>query len=281
MLVRVVLILIFSFLQLFAGKDIISLPTRVVEKNPDITPEQNIKNLIRSAELGSKDAMFNLGVIFFNGENVEENPKEAFKWFELAGFLGHIEAMYNLGIMYEYGEGVEQDPFKAIEWYEKSANEGYRDAMFNLGAIYAKGELMDKEPEKAFEWYEKAGNLEDVDAIYNVAVAYEKGEGVKKDLKKAIEWYEKACAYEHSLAMNNLGLLYMTEGKNPQIANFWFKKSASLGNVNSMFFLGISYINGFGVPKDMKKAKEWIKKAYDGGHTQAPKIWEEYKLEKF
>ena len=45
--------------------------------------------------------------------------------------------------------------------------------------------------------------------------------------------------------------------------------------------LGICYYLGKGVLKDLKKAKEWISKAYENGDPGAKKFWEKYELWKY
>ena len=41
---------------------------------------------------------------------------------------GNSDAMYELGDIYYYGENVEQDYGKALEWFQKAANQGYERA---------------------------------------------------------------------------------------------------------------------------------------------------------
>lgn len=40
------------------------------------------------------------------------------------------------------------------------------------------------------------------------------------------------------------------------------------------------YISAQGVPKDLKKAAFYIKKAKDAGNTKAASLWEQFELEK-
>ena len=40
-----------------------------------------------------------------------------------------------------------------------------------------------------------------------------------------------------------------------------FHKAADNGNVNSEYYLGVMYENGYGVPKDFSTAIQWYKKA--------------------
>ena len=41
---------------------------------------------------------------------------------------GDADAQYNLGLMYVLGEGVEQDFKEAVKWYQKAADQGDADS---------------------------------------------------------------------------------------------------------------------------------------------------------
>ncbi|EJK53012.1 hypothetical protein THAOC_27625 [Thalassiosira oceanica] len=58
----------------------------------------------RAAELGVKEAHFNLGVLYTRGTEVEEDMAKAFRHYEAAAMCGHVIARYNLGYM-ECNEG--------------------------------------------------------------------------------------------------------------------------------------------------------------------------------
>tara|TARA_R100000306_G_C4270928_1_gene90124 strand:- start:110 stop:517 length:408 start_codon:yes stop_codon:yes gene_type:complete len=78
------------------------------------------------AEQGSDRAQFNLGVMYDEGEGVEQDYEEAANWYRKAAEHGHPEAQYNLAAMYYEGDGVEQDYEEALKWSLKSAKQGHR-----------------------------------------------------------------------------------------------------------------------------------------------------------
>jgi Sel1 repeat len=49
--------------------------------------------------------------------------------------------------------------------------------------------------------------------------------------------------------------------KDPVQAAFWFNKAASLGHVRAQYFLAIMYQDGIGVPKNVPKAKQLLRRA--------------------
>ena len=52
---------------------------------------------------------------------------------------GDADAQYNLGLMYYNGQGIDQDYREAVKWYQKAAEQGNADAQNNLGLMYNKG----------------------------------------------------------------------------------------------------------------------------------------------
>ncbi|EJK54548.1 hypothetical protein THAOC_25814 [Thalassiosira oceanica] len=57
--------------------------------------------------------------------------KAAELWTE-AVELGSIDALFQLGIAYDTGKGVKQDKAKAVEFYEKAAMRGHRPLFFDI-----------------------------------------------------------------------------------------------------------------------------------------------------
>ena len=71
-----------------------------------------------------------------NGQGVEQNYKEAFKYFKLACDNGEYKGCGNLGVLYENGQGVRQSYSTAKEYYGKACDLGDQqgcDAFATLG----------------------------------------------------------------------------------------------------------------------------------------------------
>jgi TPR repeat protein len=64
-----------------------------------------VEQFIAAAELGSADAMNELGVMNKDGRGMRagSGDKEAMEWFEKAAGAGHAGAMNNIGRMHEEG----------------------------------------------------------------------------------------------------------------------------------------------------------------------------------
>ncbi|QLQ33438.1 MAG: sel1 repeat family protein [Candidatus Thiothrix singaporensis] len=69
---------------------------------------------------------------------------------------GDAPAQFSLGLMYDQGDGVDEDNAAAVEWYRRSAEAGYEAAQHNLGNMYAQGEGIAENDALAVEWWRKA-----------------------------------------------------------------------------------------------------------------------------
>ena len=50
------------------------------------------------------------------------------------------------------------------------------------------------------------------------------------------------------------------------------RRAAVEGYASEQYNLGVMYQTGFGLPKDMAKAREWFQKAADQGDVQAKSV---------
>ena len=74
---------------------------------------------------GDAEAQSNLGLMYYHGDGVPEDDKEAVKWYRKAAEQGDAEAQYNLGLMYDKGEGVLEDSVTAYAWCNIAAVNGH------------------------------------------------------------------------------------------------------------------------------------------------------------
>ena len=71
---------------------------------------------------------------------------------------GHADSQFNLGVMYRDGQGVQQDYAKALNWYLKAAEQEHATAQYNIGCIYTKGQGVNQDFAKAVNWFRKAAD---------------------------------------------------------------------------------------------------------------------------
>ena len=63
---------------------------------------------------------------------MQQDYAEAVKLYRRAAEQGRAGAQCNLGVMYRNGQGVQQDFSKAAHWFEKAASQGYDPAKLAL-----------------------------------------------------------------------------------------------------------------------------------------------------
>jgi hypothetical protein len=68
---------------------------------------------------------------------VEQDFREAAKWYLAAADQELADAQCNLGLCYQTGRGVPKDTREAVKWFIKAARQGNKTAQHNLGLHYA------------------------------------------------------------------------------------------------------------------------------------------------
>ena len=79
----------------------------------------NIDQLREMAEKGDPAAENSLGLRYFEGDDrdgIQQDQKEAFRWFSLAAENGNLAAQSKLGFLYNGGFGIPKDVNRAYFW---------------------------------------------------------------------------------------------------------------------------------------------------------------------
>ncbi|EJK54383.1 hypothetical protein THAOC_25994, partial [Thalassiosira oceanica] len=87
------------------------------------------------AELGVKEAHYNLGILYANGACVEKDTAKAIHHFEAAAMCGHVPARYSLGYM----EGMARNHVIAFQHFLMSAKLGYDDSLKAVKRMFMAG----------------------------------------------------------------------------------------------------------------------------------------------
>jgi len=86
-----------------------------------------------AAAQGYGDALFMLGMISANCDDVPRDAAKAVEWFRQAAEQGHSDAQFKLGMMYASGDGAPRDAVKAEDWWQQAAVQGHASAQAKLG----------------------------------------------------------------------------------------------------------------------------------------------------
>ena len=85
---------------------------------------------------------------------------------------GNAGGCYNLGVLYDEGIEVQQDNAKAVELYTKACNRGNAAACSNLGMMYYIGKGVQQDHAKAKELFGKACRLHSEVGCKNYATSF-------------------------------------------------------------------------------------------------------------
>jgi len=133
----------------------------------------------------------------------QQDYMTAYQIFKGLAAEGSKEAQFNLAILYRQGKGVMQDSKLAAEWFQKAANQGLASAQYYMGHIHDVGEGVEKNPQLAAQWYQKGAEGGDPLAQANLGVSYANGDGVKQDIVLAYVWFSLAASQGLTAALEN------------------------------------------------------------------------------
>ena len=159
---------------------------------------------------------------------------------EAAAQAGQPMALYQLGLMYENGEGVAKDPVKAFGYFSQIANEHADTAprgveadivaqsFVKVGEYYASGlpeaGIAKDEVRSNRLMMHAASYFGDADAQYRVGLAYLESENADANSLQSARWLSLAARKGHAPAQAQLGhLLFNGDGidSNPVEGLMW------------------------------------------------------------
>lgn len=82
------------------------------------------EDALKMAEQGDAEAQVRLGTMYYDGQGVTQDYKQAVNWYKKAAEQGHAGAQHNLGFVYAEGQGVTQDLKLAYVWSSLAASQG-------------------------------------------------------------------------------------------------------------------------------------------------------------
>ncbi len=166
----------------------------------------------KAAEQGDARAQCNLGCLYEENSQDNENIEEAEFWYSKSAEQDYAPALYHLGRYYmEWFSriNVEIDYYKQAEiLFSQAAQQDYVKAQSYLGYLYETG-CVDGWDNEAVYWYLKAAEQGYAKAQlalgHQFRYAYHHNEyGIEQDFKKAAFWYQRAAEQGHPSAQEEL-----------------------------------------------------------------------------
>lgn len=233
----------------------------------------------------------------------DDHTPDALQWLIKAAEQGERQALYNLAISYHRGDfDGKPDIELSLELFRKSAEKLYGPACARMACIYANGnDGVTAEKSIAKFWALEAYNygdqqdgaifgqlLEDGDLLVDQQINWRKiyqeaGEAgepfawhvlgnafysEERDVDKAAVYWQKALDMGCNSAKYNLALYKQRIGEKAEAFKL-FEESAKWGCEDSNHALAELYYLGDGVDKDIKKAYEYNEKALNMAYPPA------------
>ncbi len=167
-------------------------------------------------------------------------------------------------VVYKISQAAKEYKIEDLGTYLDDANHGDTAAQNFIGRKLVRREKFGS----AIKWFELAAKNGSVEANIELGYIYKKQ---FKDFATAVKYFEKSALagtnYDKRRAMQELADLYVTgiagEFINNEKAIFWYKKAGSIGSVMSYYRLGIIYLEGKLVSRDLNMALEYFEKGLE------------------
>lgn len=205
------------------------------------TAQTYSKELKESAKNGDVIAQRDMGICLYYGNGIKQDKKEAYLWLLRAELEKDAAAAYHLGVFHENDSKL----------LDRKMNNKIGKIIFNSNsphADYLKSVVFGYEKEYVRYSYNAYIHFDKASYSYN-----------NRDKDIALLFYEEAANENHINALLLLGGKYANS--DPKKSFFYYKKAAeSCGNTEAQYETGICYLKGWGVTKDIPKARFWLNK---------------------
>lgn len=246
------------------GMGIVRLHGIGVDKNVDLAKF----HFKKAAELRVPEAMYNLGVMLYEGTLVPKQSSVAYDYFLHAANHGHQKARYMVGRMHLKGiEPAGHDCSRALRQFKAVAEQGvWNRILARALRAYEKGDFT-----IAAYRYAQAAHAGIEVAQFNAAFLHDtRLPNTAKDerdmvLETALELYRMSAAQGNpdgaAKSMLRVGDLVYAEREDYQTAAEAYEKAGRFESAEALFNLGVMHATGRGLKMDPHMAKRYFDKA--------------------
>jgi len=247
-------------------------PAPTVEPSAPTMGDDGNEELFRMARAGDVDAQAALGAMYYDGDGVPQDTKQAVQWLEKAVKGGSEEGKALLGVMLVFEEDV-ADTKKGVRLLREAAATVDEDGWISglLGRIYYEGEIygVPRDLDESFKWAGKAAEGGDPDGTALLGMLYYFGEGTDEDDELALELIERAVGEDSSLGKAILAWMYydgVAVDEDLETALALATDAAEEEEALAQGLLALMYAEGHGVQRNAKSAEGWARRAADQGN---------------
>ncbi len=146
------------------------------------------KAMVALANKGDAEAQYHVGMMHNNGIGTQQDPKQAFEWFQKSTASGDPLGAYKLGCYYagQFAGVVTTDANEALKYKLVAAKAGYALAQNDVAVLYHQ----QGNPEEALKWWKIAGDQGDPAALFSLSMSYSAGKGAPRDLSLSYAYFK-------------------------------------------------------------------------------------------
>ena len=214
-----------------------------------------IDEIVADARAGNANAQNQLGDAYFDGIEIEQDPKQAFEWYFRAAVQGQGMAQYNVAYAYANGEGILRNLEEAVKWYSLSAAQDVTLAQYVLAKLLIDGQYVEQDLTKGLDLLQKASDQGLDLAQYDLGTIFLEGKIVVHDVNKGISFLFLSAEQGNKDAQYKLGLAYSSLPEPDYTSAEKYLREASLnGHFAAMFELSRLYTINL---RDFKQGLLW------------------------
>jgi TPR repeat protein len=237
---------------------------------------EDLEEVRRMAEHGSRPFQLRLWEIYSRGEGVARDEHQAMWWLTTAAEGGYGPAQNLLGAYLLDHARYRSDIERARQWLEKAAANRQAEAQYRLGRLYLEGASgLVSDINQALHWFKIAADAGYAPALYALGWVYEQGRGVEADGEKAFAFFSAAARRNHSGAMHQVGRILLEQnGPHAAVqASEWFQRAADSGEADALNDLAVLFLRQQGRIGERTASRdlilEWLRQAAKAGSDMA------------
>eukprot|EP01127_Copromyxa_protea_P022549 TRINITY_DN8143_c0_g1_i1.p1 TRINITY_DN8143_c0_g1~~TRINITY_DN8143_c0_g1_i1.p1 ORF type:complete len:751 (+),score=139.93 TRINITY_DN8143_c0_g1_i1:246-2498(+) len=214
-----------------------------------------------AADKGDGKAINTIGEMYHYGIGVEKDTQRALEHYQKASLLDNPEGLFNLGRLYWNGEEdfpAQKEP--GFGYLLIAATDGIAAAQNLVSEIYEKGEedICEKNEAESLKWLRAAHENKHVEATMRLGYLYLNGSDlVERDMEEAKRLYHIASDMGEPKAHLILSLIYRNEDKCSECVHY-INLAIKADYVRAHVTIASMYYNGHCVPLDRTKTVEHL-----------------------
>lgn len=171
-----------------------------------------------------------------------------------------------------YNEQRYDDAFRTVF---EAKEKGSLFAYYLLAMLYQEGKGVSKNAQTAYSIFLEGAQKGEISCQYQVYLYLLSGVDVQRNLEAAFKWLCTAAENQHPLAMLDYGKFLCGESVAEYDKAFeYINKSANADVEEAKAWIGYCYEMGYGVPKDIQKAKNIYRQEMANGNKYATEFYD-------